>query len=141
MKWNDSISVARNARERLPRLLEKFYAAGREAARQDDPALFHKFRLETKRVRYTLELFRPVYGPRLEDLLKALRKTQNALGEIQDCASASRLVHDPEFRSWVEQRQRKLIAKLRRYWKSEFDAAGEERRWLRRLKTLRTSVD
>ena len=135
MKWDDSIPVAQNVRDRLPRVLEEFYATGREAVRQDDSALLHKFRLEAKRVRYTLELFRPAYGPEFEKLLKALRKAQNALGEIQDCASAARLVEDPEFRRWAERRQRKLTLKLRRYWTAEFDAPGEERRWLRYLKT------
>ena len=138
MKWDDSIPVAQNAREQLPRLLEKFYAAGREATRQSDPALLHKFRLEAKRVRYTLELFRPVYGPGFEKLLKALQEAQSALGDIQDCASAAGLVEDPEFRAWVRKRQRKRIAKLRDYWADEFDAAGERRRWLRYLKTPAT---
>lgn len=137
MKWDDSISVAQNTRQRLPRQLEKFYAAGREAAAQDDPALLHKFRLEAKRIRYTLELFRPAYGPALERLLQALRKVQNALGDIQDCAAAARLVEDPAFREWADCRQRKLIGKLRTHWAGEFDAPGEERRWLRYLKTAR----
>jgi CHAD domain-containing protein len=138
MKWDDSISVAQNTRQRLPRQLEKFYAAGRDAAAQDDPALLHKFRLEAKRVRYTLELFRPAYGPGLEIMLQALRRVQNALGEIQDCAAA-RLVDDPAFRKWADRHQRKLIGELRKHWAGEFDAPGEERRWLRYLKTAKRS--
>ena len=134
MKWDDTLPVAQNARERLPRLLEKFYAAGREVLAHEDPTTLHQFRLRGKRVRYTLEMFRPIYGPGLERLLKALRGAQNALGEINDCATARQIVSHPEFHEWVEKRQSKLHDEFRRYWRDEFDMPGQEKRWLRYLR-------
>jgi CHAD domain-containing protein len=135
MKWSPDLPVEQNARERLPRVLEKFYAAGREVYEHEDPATLHRFRLEGKRVRYTLELFRPVYGPGLEKLLKALRKAQTALGDINDCATARLIVTHPEFQQWVEDRQLKLREEFRTYWLDEFDKPGQELLWVHYLKT------
>ncbi len=142
MKWDEALSVEQNARERLPGVLEKFYAAGRDVLRHEAPATLHRFRLQGKRVRYTLELFRPVYGPGLGKLIKALRKTQDALGVIQDGESANQIVAHPEFQNWVAERQEKLRADFRTYWKDEFDTPGQEQRWLRYLRTYaRRRVD
>jgi CHAD domain-containing protein len=134
MKWDDAISVAQNARERLPPLLEEFYAAGREVLSHEDAESLHRFRLRGKRVRYTLELFRPVYGPGLENLLKALRGAQTALGEINDCATVRLMAVHPDFQTWIEKRQSKLRVEFRDYWLGEFDAPGQEKRWLRYLR-------
>jgi|YelNatPaOPRAMG01_1025707.scaffolds.fasta_scaffold01729_15 CHAD domain-containing protein len=134
MKWDETAGVEVNARARLPKLLARFYAAGREVLAHEDPDTLHQFRLRGKRVRYSLELFRPVYGPGLEKLLKKLRGAQTALGEINDCATARALTpSEPEFHSWLDQRESALRAEFRRYWLDEFDAPGEERRWLRYL--------
>jgi CHAD domain-containing protein len=135
MKWNEAIPVEQNARQRLPRLLEKFYAAGREVIAHEDPETLHQFRLRGKRVRYTLELFRPLYGPGLEKLLKALRNAQTALGEINDCATARGLVPDPRFQSWIAERQARLRKEFHTYWAEEFDAPAKEQRCLRYLRT------
>jgi CHAD domain-containing protein len=135
MKWNAALPVEQNARERLPLLLEKFYAAGRAVADHEDSETLHRFRLEGKRVRYTLELFRPVYGPGLERLLQALKKAQTALGEINDCATAKQIADHPQFQEWVDDRQNDLRKEFRKYWTEEFDAAGQERRWLHYLRT------
>ena len=73
MKLNPAQSVAANAREVLPKLAKKYFQAGRDAVSEKRPPdELHAFRLETKRFRYTLELFRPVYGPQLKRYLKAL---------------------------------------------------------------------
>ena len=135
MKWNEDLPVEQNARERLPRLLEKFYAAGRDVLRDDTPETLHRFRLRGKRIRYTFELFRPVYGPGLGKLIKGLRKAQDALGAIQDCEAANEILAHPEFQKWVVERQGKLREDFRAYWKDEFDSPGQDQHWLRYLKT------
>jgi CHAD domain-containing protein len=136
MKWDADLPVEVNARRRLPKLLARFYTAGREVLAHEDPETLHQFRLHGKRVRYSLELFRPVYGPRIEQLLKRLRRAQNTLGEINDCATARLIVpSSPEFHAWLEKRQAALHDEFRRYWLDEFDAPGEEKRWLRYLRT------
>ena len=140
MKWDQTDSVERNARARLPRVLEKFYAAGREVLQREDPGTLHRFRLQGKRVRYTLELFRPVYGPGLGKLLKVLRKAQDALGAIQDCETANQIVAHPEFQNGVKARQASLREDFRKYWQEEFDKPGQEPLWLRYLKTYARKV-
>ncbi len=135
MKWDDTKSVEESARERLPLLFAKFYAAGREVIEHEDAATLHQFRLRGKRVRYTLELFCPVYGPGLDQLLKGLRRAQTSLGEINDCATAHDLVANPQFHDWLAARQTVLHDAFRKYWLDEFDAPGREQHWVRYLRT------
>ena len=56
MKWKPSRSVIENARSVLPKLVEKYFKAGRRAADgKRSPDELHQFRIKTKRFRYTLE--------------------------------------------------------------------------------------
>jgi len=45
----------------------------------------HAMRIAAKRLRYTMELFEPLFGRRLKAPLAAARKTQTLLGHIHDC--------------------------------------------------------
>ena len=45
----------------------------------------HAMRIATKRLRYTLETFAPLYDDGLKAELKALRRLQEALGRLHDC--------------------------------------------------------
>lgn len=45
----------------------------------------HAMRIAAKHLRYTLEIFSPLYTSELKPYLKALRLTQELLGEIHDC--------------------------------------------------------
>src|SRR5262249_39212787 len=91
--WKASKSALQNAKLVLPGLAAKYLKASRKLASGKAPAkAFHKFRLRTKRFRYTLELFRPCYGPSLEPRLNALRQVQRHLGEINDYSTALRLI-------------------------------------------------
>jgi CHAD domain-containing protein len=91
--WHASRSAAENARTVLPRLAAEYLKSGAAlAAKQPSPRELHKFRIKSKRFRYTLELFLPLYGPGLEARLEALRRIQQHLGEINDCVAARRLL-------------------------------------------------
>ena len=102
------------------------------------PGNLHAFRIETKRFRYTLEMFRKPYGKPLDPYLEALRKVQNYLGDINDCATTRALVLDalpmpsPQRRKIeraLDYRMDKLIANFLKYWRAEFDPAAQEARW------------
>ncbi|MEI9973986.1 MAG: CHAD domain-containing protein [Ignavibacteriota bacterium] len=67
-----------------------FRASARMAGERSGTAELHVIRLATKRVRYTLELFRPCYGPGLELRITSLQRLQQLLGEVNDCAAAER---------------------------------------------------
>jgi CHAD domain-containing protein len=100
-------------------------------AAERSASAFHKFRLKTKRFRYTLELFEPCYGPGLEERLKLLRHIQDLLGEINDCATTQKLVGAQPDRFWkfLERRMALRARALRMWWRQTFDGPGQESRW------------
>ena len=130
------------ARVLLPERAKEFFAAGRKAARKGAaPDELHRFRLSAKRFRYTLELYRPFYGPQLDERLAEVRQVQTLLGERQDCAVTLRRIHalvtpDANARqvlAIVEARGVHLEAEFRRYWQTVLDAPGAALAWSRYL--------
>jgi CHAD domain-containing protein len=141
--WDEAASTSANARARLPAVARAYFDQGRKLLDpSSSPAAMHHFRLETKAFRYTLELFRPCYGPALERYLSGLREIQDCLGALNDCAATRDLIaeklpkHDPErekIDGFLAQQGRRESAKFRRYWCTTFDSPGQEQRWLRYL--------
>lgn len=77
-------NVARNFRRVVPAMLVRYYRRGqRLLKRNPTDADLHRFRIRTKRVRYTLELYADIFPAR--DALERFRKTQDLLGRLQDC--------------------------------------------------------
>jgi CHAD domain-containing protein len=77
----------------LPEVAAQYFLAAQAlVARNRSTAALHKFRLRTKRFRYTLELFHKCYGPGLSQRLKTLQKIQQHLGHINDCATTIRML-------------------------------------------------
>jgi CHAD domain-containing protein len=130
MKLKTSASAAENARVVLPKMARKYFEAGREAiAGKRPPDELHGFRLDTKRFRYTLELFRPLYGPNLDRYLKALREMQGALGKVSDYQAIRRvLASDREMKKQIDLALQGKLKDLRRRWRA-FDSAGQLKRW------------
>ena len=140
--WNPRAAPAANARRELPRLTAEFFAQVRAAlAARPSPEQLHRVRLAAKRLRYTLELFRPCYGPALESRIERLRSLQQVLGEINDCAATRRLLDAakpiPPQRATIERflaaRLRQKTADLRKLWAETLDAPGQELQWIRYL--------
>ena len=130
--WNDSAAAGENAAVELPKIARAYFRGGRMLfQKQRSPRMLHRFRLETKRFRYTLELFRPCYGPGLDQRLAKLREIQNHLGEISDCAAAIELVGGTHkrFTVFLNRRMAAKIRALHDYWEQTFDAAGQELWW------------
>ena len=137
--WDDSATAGQNARLKLPALAQSFFEAGRRLANLNaSEAALHRFRLRTKRLRYTLEFFRFCYGPGLERRLEVLREIQDCLGEISDCAVARELAAQTlaprsaerqQADRFLRARARRKAAQFRRYWRVVVDVPGEERRW------------
>ena len=141
--WDEASSAVQNARAKLPKLIGAYFGEGRKLMDPStSPAVMHRFRLETKAVRYTLELFRACYGPGLGRYLTALARIQDFLGAINDCETtrdliASKLPAGSADRIQMERIltacMRRKWSELRRYWRQTFDRPGEERRWLNYL--------
>jgi len=146
IKWDDSSGAAQNARRELPDLVAEYFAEGRDAvAGKRSATAWHRLRLRTKRLRYTLELFQPCYGPGLEQRLKALHEAQTILGDLNDCAASRRLINgllphgSPQrtrLHGFLDARAQRKISKFREFWK-EFDKAGEEKAWCTYLSRAR----
>lgn len=140
LDWDAGLSAGENARVQLPAVTREFFAAGRVLlAGAAAPVDLHNFRLAAKRFRYTLEMFRPLYGPGLEEKLGAVRKIQSLLGSRQDCEVLAGRLRLPAqgleaLRGALEKTERralKLEQEFRAYWLDEFDAAGRELTWVR----------
>src|SRR5262249_44562817 len=93
-EWKEREGPAANARRALPPLVSEYYALVRKVISDTDasPDDLHGLRLATKHLRYSLELFRPCYGPGLETRLDDLRELQSLLGDIADCTAAERTI-------------------------------------------------
>ena len=140
--WNTAISAGENGRRALPRLTREFFAQGRAATTPAaSPAELHAFRLAAKHFRYTLELFLPMYGPRLAQRVDQVRKIQSLLGDRQDCVVlGERLKKKDGLPSSLHATIEKLSAdgraleeRFRRHWHAAFDAPSEEAAWIRYL--------
>ena len=140
LKWDERLGPAPNARRQLGPLVLAYFARGREMAASDSsPEKLHRFRLATKRLRYTLELFRPCYGPGLETRLAALHHVQQLLGDVTDGAAAIRFLADaalatsgqgPRAIDFLRQRTARNQSEFRKHWVEVFDAPARERWWI-----------
>ena len=138
--WDASASASSNAGARLPAMLEAYFDQGRKlVGRASSDSPMHPFRLETKALRYTLELFRPGFGPGLEGLLLRLRRIQDCLGALNDYATTRDLIaarlpkRAPDWEKLdqvLTARAKRKSVEFRRYWRQTFDKPGEERRWV-----------
>jgi CHAD domain-containing protein len=133
-RWSESAALEENLGKVLPRLAEKWFRAGSQAMKTgvswED---MHEFRLLTKRFRYTLEIFQPLYGPSLETRIRQLRDLQTHLGDINDCVSTRSLLPDAEGTDTVARdlqlRAEKKTAELRRFWSQHFSGARPPAAW------------
>ena len=133
-RWMEGRSATANAAAKLPALAHAYFRAGRTvAASANDPAALHGFRVQTKRFRYTLELFHPCYGPALDSRLEALRQIQQCLGEMSDYATVRKLMTSARLKADLARRVEAKIAEFRDLWQNRFDRYGEESRWTRHL--------
>jgi CHAD domain-containing protein len=137
--WDGQASPPDNARKYLPQLVAEYFGHGRELlSRRPKPAELHALRLATKRLRYTLELFRPCYGPGLGIRIAALRELQQLLGDINDTVAAERTLvavlngasaQRTRIESFLHRQGELKADEFRKQWSEVFDAPGQERWW------------
>ncbi|MEQ1947270.1 MAG: CHAD domain-containing protein [Bryobacteraceae bacterium] len=132
--WDNTLGVFANARQVLPQMADDFFAAGASAAATNrDYEMLHAFRLRAKRFRYTLELFRSVYGRSMDQRLTQMRGLQDRLGGINDCLTTLELVAST---AKTKRRIEALLASrdrdFREHWNDHFSSrAGVQwRSWL-----------
>ncbi len=135
VEWDREATAAANARRRLPPLAAGYFAGVRTALEGNPPPeKLHRLRLVTKRLRYTLELFRPCYGPGLDARLAALRRVQQILGEVNDYVATARLLPKrAHAHAWLAAQTTDKAQEFRKHWTEEFDAPGREAQWVKYL--------
>ncbi len=136
---NEEATALGCARIHLPAMLKSYFEHGRKLAGcSPSPAVLHKFRLETKALRYTLELFQPCFGPGLERFLVHMRSIQDCLGALNDYVTTKRLIAGRSPRGSPERlkierllaaRIRRKSSEFKRYWRLTLDRSGEEQHW------------
>jgi CHAD domain-containing protein len=130
MKWKLSHNAIENAGAKLPKLAEKYFQAGRKAAdKKNTPKQLHRFRIQTKRFRYSLELFGPIYGPTLDRHIASLRGIQDALGKVSDYQTIQEMIAgDEKLEADLHKSRERKMKEFREEWK-KFDSEGQLQRW------------
>src|SRR5579864_2425625 len=126
MKWKPARNAIENASNVLPRQVEKYFEAGRKASDgKRSPKELHEFRIETKKFRYTLELFYPVYGASLKREVEPVREIQSVLGKLHDYhIIAETLEGDKLLQTKLQRRTKKKLNEFHERW-AKFDSTGE----------------
>ena len=144
--WDAQKDAVESAREALPVLAVDLFKAGRQAVQGTvNIKDLHEFRLQTKRFRYTLELFQPLYGPAVQGRLAALRQLQGHLGLVHDCAAVRALVKKCAPRNKQASKRKTILRYLAElevarckeflvFWREQFDVPGAEQRWAHYLR-------
>jgi CHAD domain-containing protein len=131
-------TVEEAAMGKLPKMAKEFFARGKKAAHDvDSAAELHRFRLATKKFRYTLELVAAVYGPTMGARLENIKGLQSQLGAINDCATVREMIAGWNGSAGVEgelkKKQRKHIRRFQRLWTAEFAGHQKVRPWIEYL--------
>jgi len=112
------------ARRTLGRGAKDFLKQGNEASSPDASAKgLHRFRIASKKFRYALELFQPVYES-LGPFVRSIKEVGTLLGDINDCVTVSEMVADYKggnrLADRLKKRQAKKTEEFRKHWKQEF---------------------
>jgi CHAD domain-containing protein len=101
----------------------------------------HRFRIATKKIRYTLDIFAPLYGEAIGDLAEKLKRLQTSLGAIHDCTATAGLVENgkssggrKEILGELEKRRRKKTDGFLRDYRREFENKDTVREWKKALR-------
>jgi CHAD domain-containing protein len=117
-EWG-ALSIDQGASECVRDGVRKILKRGRRLSGDSPSKALHRLRIDSKRFRYLLELFRDFDKRRTKRLAKAARRLQNVLGEHQDAINAEQL-------PLTEEARRELLA-LGRLMQSQQRCADEAR--------------
>jgi CHAD domain-containing protein len=141
--WHLEETATANAKQVLPGLLEDYCGEGQKLAVEDvKVARLHGLRLRGKHLRYALEVFRPVYGQRMDDLLDSLKGSQTDLGEISDCTATiswlkeKKIIQSAEgqhLKSYLEYRAAKGARQFTVFWSDHWGLPAFREHWIRYL--------
>jgi CHAD domain-containing protein len=107
----------------------EFLMLGKKAASPATSAReLHRFRIASKKFRYTLELVEPFYGARLAPWLDRVKAVQSILGDANDCETVRRMVSRWDagegLIAKLDERQNRKLRKFRREWDAMPEASA-----------------
>src|SRR5918999_3483732 len=97
--------VIQNARRVLAVRIAEFYSFEPVVPHPELSEALHDLRISAKRLRYTLELFRPQFGKAGERQIERVKSIQEVLGTLHDHDVRIELIGDELSRLMVEQSQ------------------------------------
>jgi CHAD domain-containing protein len=123
-----AVPVETTAKQILPDMMAEHFRRGKAATGRKMPAhKIHRFRIAAKNFRYTLDVFAPLYPHALPPLIDRLKDVQTLLGDINDCATARRIVKEEAVCKGVlpalKERQQKKTKEFRDQYAAEFSSA------------------
>jgi CHAD domain-containing protein len=74
--------------------LKEFYSHWTDPNREPTPEELHDMRISGKRLRYSAECLRDFYPDQLALLIDLLKRSQDLLGEIQDCVVQRAMIEE-----------------------------------------------
>jgi CHAD domain len=144
MKWREEETAAGNARVFLPEVLLQYLKLGeRLIAEGVHPRQLHELRLATKHFRYGIEIFEPVFGPKVAELLGILRDTQQRLGEISDATASEAWLRQHKIHgdigskallSFLEEKAEKQSGEFAAFWSTHWGTPELCDRWVQYLR-------
>ncbi|HTM48772.1 MAG TPA: CHAD domain-containing protein [Bryobacteraceae bacterium] len=125
----------------LPDLAEQFFERGSRAADGGADEI-HRFRVAAKKLRYTLELFLPLYGSGLDSWLDRVRNIQALAARIDHASALRRRLADDDGKTAaaLDRQQDRQMAEFRREWTRNFADVTEASRRIAHLRTLAGKV-
>ena len=125
------------AADSLPQLAQRFFKAGHSAVTHDSGEKLHEFRIQAKKLRYTLELFVPLYGAAMEERIQKIKSVQNVLGKMNDYRSVLAMAREAncgkKLIAALKKSERRQIREFRAKWAEQFASSVAEE-WKRALK-------
>ena len=93
------VSLRKLADQRLHKTLQRVLDRGRAITPETPDDDVHELRLDCKKLRYTLELFKELYPPdEVRAIVRRLKKLQDVLGDFNDCS-----VQKDALLTWVDE--------------------------------------
>lgn len=96
--------VLAHAERQILARLDGLLALESSLADPQDIGQHHALRIAAKRLRYTVEICRPAYSGRIDDILSAIKQVQTLLGAIHDCD-----VWDAYLHAYLESQQKRIV--------------------------------
>ncbi len=120
--------IAVTAKSTLEPMLQEFLGRGKRAlGPKASIEKVHRLRIEAKKVRYTLELFAPVYGASFDGWMERIKALQSVLGVISDCDMVRAMIErqggDRRIESALRRKIRGKLGEFRQLWADSFARA------------------